>query len=1643
MSLERFSNINDIRQTPGLSRGVDWNQGDVEEFQLEKLTVRPDEKPVVEIHIYTPTNEIYLGGGPITDFVIDKDKLYIDYSDALKTFNIQRGFFKINVNVYYNIIGTYSFPELVIKEIAENNREILVSPIATRGDDDTYEDLILLFLERYANAFERDFALNFGNNRIIRLINFKKYLDNDKILAMRLYSPLPDEIDPLDRVQLIELASDSYVDNISLDQLAPAIQPSNLRGPNFNIETGYTTITETDFKSWSDLLTSNTATSQKIVDKFFSGSAGGVNLGIDYSGFANYVHYGSAKSRIDNFRYKLQNIEFYDRRLGELNNISGSSSGSLAVNKNSTQKKKDALIGEFDAFETWLYNEPTSSVTTHGISGSIIGGADSFALTPYPKRLINSQYVLHQTTGSLGDNWYLNAIEKATIYDEQNPHQLLKSIPEYIRLDSNNSQYEVFVNMIGQHFDILWTYANALTRVYKLEENPKYGIDKDVLVDIAKSQGWELTNGYQASQLFRYTLGTNSEGTFASTGSLFSTSDEELTGEVWRRIVNNLPYILKSRGTERGIKSLLNIYGIPQSLLSIREYGGPKVGDEWPVLTEDRYSYGIQFNSGSYLEYGTVHVSASIDDWGRTDISNKVIPPITREFRFRPSVTQSMILYSQVNSDGDPITHIGLQHTQSMSGSTKYGRINLAFASASGTSPMTASTAWVPLYNGDFWNLKYGWTTSDIHFNTGSNTNTIYTVNVQHASDFIKGKVVHTASLSITPTNNDHYSIWSDASDDVTINKVRIGGNTGSSDNKNVNAYLSGLQGSIGTFSGSMQEYREWLEVVDAESFNDHTLNPTSYVSAITPTSSYDTLIRHYTLGSETIGFDLSTDGTIISSSHPNQSIKDFNTKNTNSTNATTVGFIPPLDTQRGNFIPVEETYFVRGASLGANNPRSQKIRLENNDIVRRLSPTNTSEVSSFDNAPLDSNKLGLFYSFADQVNKDIFNHTGRVELDDYIGDPDDEFTQAYSDLRYFSREYWKKFTDGSDVNAYNRIFSQFDFSIFSQIKQTLPERVDEATGLLVEPNILERSKVIVTKPIKVEEPFYDAFFESPKPTGSGDANLQYDAIIDNGETTVITPSSEMMDRLTAGTQVFSSASMRYCTIETPPVDELVSYTASYIDSNYHGEITDGTTAAVIDSLYDNQDIPASPVHNFTLQNWTANGLNSPYSKLNFLDGIRGDNNSYGIKAAIRVSGSAKSVTKQIRVMTDTRYPYDVLVKGRIYVKASQSFQDAYQSSGELITPSFDLKSSLYIPETQNDPESRILRYLDIRNIHVTGPFARGESEAVIPFEKTLIPANTNVGITLNAIGTQGGRIASSSITYNMVTGSFIMNGSQEEEDTTIVANETSVHTNARGATSNQPGVNPMEYFDPGVSSGDYTGYSNIWLSASNGTTVFYDAAGAASATAPIRDITDGSLILRHGFKVSDDGANDNTTRLHFVHTTSSLATFVSASTFVSQSTAFTGSASTKAVIHLDKLQTQFEIHEVCHTATKELYDECRKSSIYETVVYHYSGSPNIDDKYDRDFDAAVSESKYLYYSRSLTPSCYRDDAYRYSIQHMATLGTQLTAPSINAPSVNAALGNLPVVEIFEVNPNQIFYNRTPAQPSRGNRLDPGNLSVR
>ena len=1222
MSLDRYSNKEEIVKTDGEVRGLEWRTDDIDLLQLDVKNIFPKEKPEVELHLYVPGEDTrYITGGYIDEFYLEKDQIYVDYAAAAKSLGIDRGRFEVVVNVHKSLLGAEDDRQLWIKEISDDRREIHLKLVPNGTlDIQTYldsfgqgvyeekvyeteinadgEEVIVrdenkqpILKDIIERPLSDDISLNFGKNRVFKILNQKDW-DEDNDFVVRLYNPLPDDIVEKEKLWIVEELSDSIIDNVSVQGASAIEEKKNiLLGPNFNIESSYATITETNFENWNSLLDEGLTTSQQVVDRMFSGSLAGVPIGIQYDSFNNFIHFSSAKERIANFKSKIELIEHYNERIDILNDTSGTDSTALQGNLATAKRRKNDVIGTFDGFEKWLYNEGTASLFTHSPTGSFIG-SDGYSITPYPKYISAGKYVLHNSTSSLATDWYDGLYATGSLYDEQNDSALVKTIPEHIRLDSNNDQYELFINMIGHHYDIIYSYIDNLTKVYKTEEHPKLGQSKDVLYQIAESLGWSLTNGKQASSLTQYKLGVDSgSGAFAQTGSIFSKSDEDITTDVWRRIVNNIPYLLKTKGTARSIKALMNTYGIPQTLLSIREYGGPQVEEDKPALIEDRFSYALQFKSGSLEGFKSPRISwvardytTNIGNWGfqRSGLSSGVdIPPQTREFRFKPAVKESMLLLSNTALAGgsDRVRfQLGIQHTASYSGSENYGRLVFSHVRAGrggGNEPGTGSTEWLPLYDGNFWNLRWYWTATGSGagtYNEQDGTNTTYYIQCQQASDYIKGKIIHSGSVQYTPVNVSHRDGYHGNQTDGNTRKVHLGGHPGegsSRDNLNVNEWFyrmvfdnnSYTGNAVGfmTFSGSMQESREWLEDIGQDAFNYHTLNPSSYVSGLSPSSSWDTLVRHYPLGTDLNAVDHSvTAGKIITSSHAAQHIVDFqlqyasttaNLLNSGSTYATMSNFPTPANTQRGNYEPVEETYYIQGVSLGGNVPRSQKIRLEENSVVRELTPETSAERSSFDRAPIDTNRLGLFYSAADQINKEIFNHVGDVALDDFVGNPESEFEFEYDQLNDFAKEYWKKYTDKNDINAYSRIFSQFDFALFQQIKQLLPERVDENMGLLIEPHALERTKARLTKRPVIENPQYEVTIDDKEPVTSGSYSSLTSSIsmtkdlIQSDTTAFHSGSGGYLDEGNYIARISASnaepgVQSDYFTIDAPPIDE-------------------------------------------------------------------------------------------------------------------------------------------------------------------------------------------------------------------------------------------------------------------------------------------------------------------------------------------------------------------------------------------------------------------------------------------------------------------------------------------------------------------------
>ena len=342
MSLERFSNKEEILSQDGVVRGLVWRESDIPLLQLDESNIAPVNTPNIELHAYTRDVGEYIVGGDITNFQIVDDRLNIDYATAMNNFGVRRGDFEVVVNVHRNVLGSSDFPMVFIREISGDRREIILRHVPV-DDPAEHAGMIDEYLTTFGVGLDSFLSLNFGDNRIFKIINQKSWLQQNEFVV-RLYEPLPDDIELNDKAWVVQEVAEPFIDNIILSENISGPENVILRGANFAIDPGYTTITETEFKSWNDLLGSNLTTSQQILDSYFSGSLGGVDLGIDYSAFDNFVFYSSARDRVDNFKYKLELIEYYEKlknlEIQNKENKISETKQNKKINKKTYKKKK-------------------------------------------------------------------------------------------------------------------------------------------------------------------------------------------------------------------------------------------------------------------------------------------------------------------------------------------------------------------------------------------------------------------------------------------------------------------------------------------------------------------------------------------------------------------------------------------------------------------------------------------------------------------------------------------------------------------------------------------------------------------------------------------------------------------------------------------------------------------------------------------------------------------------------------------------------------------------------------------------------------------------------------------------------------------------------------------------------------------------------------------------------------------------------------------------------------------------------------------------------------------------------------------------------------------------------------------------------
>jgi hypothetical protein len=275
------------------------------------------------------------------------------------------------------------------------------------------------------------------------------------------------------------------------------------------------------------------------------------------------------------------------------------------------------------------------------------------------------------------------------------------------------------------------------------------------------------------------------------------------------------------------------------------------------------------------------------------------------------------------------------------------------------------------------------------------------------------------------------------------------------------------IQLSNNNYVGQIQELRGWTTQLSESVINSHTLNPESYVGNTT-NSAYDDLLFRFPLGN-----DLYTNIGTITGSQPKLNPNYF------------LDFSGSW--QQSDYVSFTEQYYTQPAVGGYSVPNTDKIRIESQNVATyRLQPLK----SVVYNNPTSSrtNDIGLSqvgFSPQDQINNDIIAQLGTTyNLDQIIGDP------RYSDLNYYpglgelQEEYFEKYVSPYNYKDFIQLIETYHKSLFRYLETYIPGRTNNASGVVIKPHILERSKTRRYEPT-INTASYDGQIETVTIVGS------------------------------------------------------------------------------------------------------------------------------------------------------------------------------------------------------------------------------------------------------------------------------------------------------------------------------------------------------------------------------------------------------------------------------------------------------------------------------------------------------------------------------------------------------------------------------
>jgi hypothetical protein len=134
----------------------------------------------------------------------------------------------------------------------------------------------------------------------------------------------------------------------------------------------------------------------------------------------------------------------------------------------------------------------------------------------------------------------------------------------------NGEKATKLLRIYGVEFDYIKKYINGIKFAHVVTYDKKNNVPDILVKDLAFMLGLEPINFINDTSFSKIFLPSNGGGQFSGTST--NLSQKEIDIELYRRLILNIAWMWKSKGTRKAVEFLFRFIGAPESLVNFNEY---------------------------------------------------------------------------------------------------------------------------------------------------------------------------------------------------------------------------------------------------------------------------------------------------------------------------------------------------------------------------------------------------------------------------------------------------------------------------------------------------------------------------------------------------------------------------------------------------------------------------------------------------------------------------------------------------------------------------------------------------------------------------------------------------------------------------------------------------------------------------------------------------------------------------------------------------------------------------------------------------------------------------------------------------------------------------------------------------------------